>query len=63
VSAADFFKLLSGELREEVARRMSLEVEVQRVRYDALANELDALRERVIELERNTLLEKPKILK
>lgn len=63
MSAADFFKLLSGELREEVARRMSLEVEVQRVRYDALANELDALRERVIELERNTLLEKPKILK
>jgi len=63
VSAADFFKLISGELREEMARRMSLEVEVQRVRYDALANELDALRERVIELERNTLLEKPKILK
>ena len=63
MSAADFFKLLSGELREEVARRMSLEVEVQRVRYDALANELDALRERVIELERNTLLEKPKILR
>jgi hypothetical protein len=63
VSAADFFKLISGELREEMARRMSLEVEVQRVRYDALANELDALRERVIELERNTLLEKPKILR
>lgn len=63
MSAADFFKLISGELREEMARRMSLEVEVQRVRYDALANELDALRERVIELERNTLLEKPKILK
>jgi hypothetical protein len=63
VSTADFFKLISGELREEIARRMSLEVEVQRIRYDALANELDALRERVIDLERNTLLEKEKLRK
>jgi hypothetical protein len=55
----DFWKLLSGELREEISRRMALEVEVQRVRYDALTNEVAQLRERVKDLERGTLLEKP----
>lgn len=55
----DLFKLITGELREEISRRMALEVEVQRIRYDALDNEIAHLKERIIDLERGTLLEKP----